>query len=226
MDCKPTRLLCPWDSPGKNPGVSCQFLLQGIFPTQGSIPGLLHCRQILHHLSHYFYFKICVLFLHHEFILPLPSRQGGCGLFSPPRGAVLWGRPHVMAPPQPHLCGAHTWHPHRRDGHTGPEVAVLVKDSGEAPVHTRVSLSCNGRALGWFLSYGGNDRGPGRVSWLMSVSAGSPSSQGDLIKEESDDGAVCKVTHSAEVCNTLSLKTEDKLFHCGVSASRKRCLLP
>ena len=35
----PTRLLCPWDSPGKNTGVGCHFLLQGIFPTQGSNPG-------------------------------------------------------------------------------------------------------------------------------------------------------------------------------------------
>ena len=32
---QPTRLLCPWDSPGKNTGVGCHFLLQGIFPTQG-----------------------------------------------------------------------------------------------------------------------------------------------------------------------------------------------
>ena len=31
----PTRLLCPWDSPGKNTSVGCQGLLQGIFPTQG-----------------------------------------------------------------------------------------------------------------------------------------------------------------------------------------------
>ena len=30
-----TRLLCPWDSPGKNTGVGCRFLLKGIFPTQG-----------------------------------------------------------------------------------------------------------------------------------------------------------------------------------------------
>ena len=37
----PTRLLCPWDFPGKNAGVCCHFLLQGIFPTQGSNPGLL-----------------------------------------------------------------------------------------------------------------------------------------------------------------------------------------
>ena len=33
---KTTRLLCPWDSSGQNTGVSCHFLLQGIFPIQGS----------------------------------------------------------------------------------------------------------------------------------------------------------------------------------------------
>ena len=48
----PTRLLCPWYFPGKNTGVYCHFLLQGIFLTQGSNLGLLHCRQILYHLSH------------------------------------------------------------------------------------------------------------------------------------------------------------------------------
>ena len=36
-----TRLLCPWDSPGKNTGAGCHFLLQGIFPTQGLNPRLL-----------------------------------------------------------------------------------------------------------------------------------------------------------------------------------------
>ena len=39
----------PWDSPGKNTGVGCHFLLQRIFPTQGSNPGLPHCRQTLNH---------------------------------------------------------------------------------------------------------------------------------------------------------------------------------
>ena len=47
-----TRLLCPWNSLGKNTGVGSHFLLQGLFPTQGSNPGLPHCRQILYHLSH------------------------------------------------------------------------------------------------------------------------------------------------------------------------------
>ena len=48
----PAKLLCPWNSPGKNTGVGCHFLLQGIFPTQGLNPGLLHCSQILYQLSH------------------------------------------------------------------------------------------------------------------------------------------------------------------------------
>ena len=38
----PTRLLCPWDFSGKNAGVGCHFLLQGIFPNQGSNLHLLH----------------------------------------------------------------------------------------------------------------------------------------------------------------------------------------
>ena len=49
---QPTRLLHPWDFPGKSTGVDCHFLLQRTFPTQGSNPGLLHCRQMLYRLSH------------------------------------------------------------------------------------------------------------------------------------------------------------------------------
>ena len=47
-----TKLLCPWDFQGKSTGVGCHFLLQGIFPTQGSNPGLSHRRQMLYRLSH------------------------------------------------------------------------------------------------------------------------------------------------------------------------------
>ena len=46
------RLLCPWNSPGKNTRVGCHSLLQEIFLTQGLNLGLLHDRQILYHLSH------------------------------------------------------------------------------------------------------------------------------------------------------------------------------
>ena len=49
---QPTRLLGPWDFLGESTGLGCHFLLQGIFLTQGSNPGLPHCRQTLYHLSH------------------------------------------------------------------------------------------------------------------------------------------------------------------------------
>ena len=48
---EPARLLS-WDSPGKNTGVDSYSLLQGIFPIQGSNPGLLHSKQILYPLGH------------------------------------------------------------------------------------------------------------------------------------------------------------------------------
>ena len=40
-----------WDCPSKNTGVGCHFLLQGLFPTQGSNRGLLCCRRIFYRLS-------------------------------------------------------------------------------------------------------------------------------------------------------------------------------
>ena len=50
---QPSRLFCPWNSPGKNAGVICHTLLQGmILLIQGLNPCLSHCRQILYHLSH------------------------------------------------------------------------------------------------------------------------------------------------------------------------------
>ena len=73
------RLLCPWDFSGKNTGAGCPFLLYGIFPSQElnpHLPCLLHCRQVLHLLSHqgslsqlltrsslYFHFIYCILFI-------------------------------------------------------------------------------------------------------------------------------------------------------------------
>ena len=57
----------PWNSPGQNTGVGSLSLLQGIFPTQGSNPGLPHCRQVLYQLSH----KECE-------ILIVEMEMGGC----------------------------------------------------------------------------------------------------------------------------------------------------
>ena len=51
MDRSPPGSSVHGDSPGKNTGVGCHALLQGIFPTQGSHPGLPRCRQILYSLS-------------------------------------------------------------------------------------------------------------------------------------------------------------------------------
>ena len=64
MDCSPPSSSVQGDSPGKNTGVGCHAFLQGIFPTQGLNPGLLHCMQVLYHLSHqgnslvFFLFKV------------------------------------------------------------------------------------------------------------------------------------------------------------------------
>ena len=52
VDCSPPGSSVHGDSPGKNTGVGYHAFLQGIFPTQRSNPGLLHCQQILYHLSH------------------------------------------------------------------------------------------------------------------------------------------------------------------------------
>ena len=52
MDCGPPGSSVHGDSPGKNTGVGCHALFQGIFPNQGLNPHLLHCRWILYCLSH------------------------------------------------------------------------------------------------------------------------------------------------------------------------------
>ena len=51
MDCSPPGSSVCGDSPGKNTGVGCHFLLQGDLPNPGIEPRLLHCRQVLYHLS-------------------------------------------------------------------------------------------------------------------------------------------------------------------------------
>ena len=49
---RPRGLYSPWNSPGQITGVGSLSLLQGIFPTQGSNLGLLHCRWILYQLNY------------------------------------------------------------------------------------------------------------------------------------------------------------------------------
>ena len=52
MDCSPSGSFDPWDFPGKNTGVGCHFLLQGVFSTQGMTLQLLHCQAGSLPLSH------------------------------------------------------------------------------------------------------------------------------------------------------------------------------
>ena len=49
---QPHGLYSPWNFPGQNTGVDSLSLLQGIFPTQGSNPGLPHCRRIFYQVSY------------------------------------------------------------------------------------------------------------------------------------------------------------------------------
>ena len=60
------RLFCSLNTSGKNTEVGWHFLLQEIFPTQGSNWGLLHCRQILYHLNH----QNTLCFIYYLFFLP------------------------------------------------------------------------------------------------------------------------------------------------------------
>ena len=75
---RPHGLCSSWNSPGQNTGVGSCSLLQESFPTQGSNPGLPHCRWILHQLSHQGYILSLSQYLHHNnpflilfFLLPI-----------------------------------------------------------------------------------------------------------------------------------------------------------
>ena len=84
-DLEFARFLHPWSSPGKNIGVGCHSLLQGLFPTQGLTPGLLHCRQILYHLSHQGSPVTILLLFYILFLWP----RGTWDLSSPTRDWIL-----------------------------------------------------------------------------------------------------------------------------------------
>ena len=105
---------CPWNSPGQNTGVGSLSVLQGIFSTQGSNPGLPHCRQILYQLSHkgsgpflksllnlvqYCFCFMFLFFVHEacEILVPYPgTKPTPCALdsslnhWTPGKSQVLW----------------------------------------------------------------------------------------------------------------------------------------
>ena len=104
MDCRLPGS-SPWHSPGKNTGVGCHFLLWGIFPTQGSNLGLLHCRRLLYHLSHQ--------------VGPKCQAEGGIQALTIEWCVLTNGKPvldchdtwvQVLAPPQ--TCKFHFSEPH------------------------------------------------------------------------------------------------------------------
>ena len=73
-------LYTPWNSPGQNTGVSSLSLLQGIFPSQGSNPGLPQCRRILYQLSHngHSHAKLASYFLN---LSTLEHKRRSCSLY-------------------------------------------------------------------------------------------------------------------------------------------------
>ena len=80
-DSLPARLLCPWDSLGKNTEVGCHALLHGIFPTQGLNWGLLHCRRILYQLRYQLKFVKYCFQPHHTTALLLNASEEKCKLY-------------------------------------------------------------------------------------------------------------------------------------------------
>ena len=129
MDCSPPGSSVRGDSPGKNTGVNCHALLQWIFPTQRLNSGLLHGRQILHHLSHQESPRILdwVAYPSPE-DLPDPGiKSGSPALQADSFPAELPGKPHppfssaYMWPPQKsHPCVPHLRHPYTTVCHWNP----------------------------------------------------------------------------------------------------------
>ena len=67
--CNPMAMEVHGIFPGKNTGVGSHFLLQKLFLTQGSNPGLLHCRQILHRLRHQGSPAVCISVFQTPFLI-------------------------------------------------------------------------------------------------------------------------------------------------------------
>ena len=108
-------LYSPWNSPGQNTGVGRLSLLQEIFPTQGSNPGLPHCRRILYQLSH----KGTPSNLYWELIVfQIGFHQGdvGCGInlsdsIASSLTRAWWCLPHRQMDPS-ELCNTASIHGH------------------------------------------------------------------------------------------------------------------
>ena len=118
---QPHGLYSPWNSPLQNIGVGSLSLPQGIFPTQGSNPGLLHCRRILYQLSHSssideaWVLFLCPVVLRCAPVWPLLNGVGGVGaaVVMEMRGSLL-AHAACMCPQSQHFpfllsCCWPTW---------------------------------------------------------------------------------------------------------------------
>ena len=97
---RPTMIFHQWDFPGKSTGVGCHCLLQRIFPTQGSNPGLPHGRQTLYHPIHQGSLKVT------WFLILWACDQTGVvrGLINPAlREAERLGRDEYTPGPRPNF---------------------------------------------------------------------------------------------------------------------------
>ena len=103
MNCSPLGSFHLWNFPGKNAGVDCHLLFQEIFPTQGLNTGLLHCRQILYHLSHQGLSSVDMTISQ---VHPCYCRWHCCILFS---GWVLFLCIYVPHLPYPSVNGHLSW---------------------------------------------------------------------------------------------------------------------
>ena len=99
-ELQPARFLCPWDFPGKNTRVGCHFLLQEIFPSQGSNPGLLHWQADSLSLSHlgspihtHIYLNIHIYMHMHKYLCTRPHTYVfGCAGSSLRAEDFLWSQ--------------------------------------------------------------------------------------------------------------------------------------
>ena len=92
VDCSPPGSSVYGDSPGKNTGVGCHALLQGIFPTQVSNPGLPHGRWILYYLSHQGSHNTCLVTWTQCLILSRLIKL---------KGTLIWHEFYVLLLPKP-----------------------------------------------------------------------------------------------------------------------------
>ena len=98
MDSSPTGSSVHGDSPGKDTGVGCHALLQGIFPTQESKRGLLHSRLTLYHLSYQGSPYNCQPYANNDFSFMFPNSEETqvglqCSGDAQTKFTALWEKP-------------------------------------------------------------------------------------------------------------------------------------